>query len=171
MDLQKLRKKGQVSMEVMAYLGFFMLVFVAVLIFLLSGFNTDISKREFVLAKQTAGQIADDTQFIAKAGPGFWANFSVPQRINGRTYIARFVSSGRLYIDVDDPSGMSFSYPIAVSNIRPGWSGTDNLPNNKYSTYIDSDGIEREAVVVDASKGWIAFNYTNTAQGPQILVK
>jgi len=162
------KKRGQVSMEVMAYMGFFMLMFVFILLFLLSDFNADITKREYILAKQTAGQVADYTQFIAKAGPGYWANFSLPQRINGRSYMARFVSSGWLYIDVDNSDGMSFAYPIALANIRDGRVSGDNLPKNKQETYVDSDGLLRTEVTVDASKGWIFFNYTNNGE---LLVK
>lgn len=155
------KKSGQVAMEVMAYMGFFMLVFMVVLLFLLSDFNADITRREFILAKQTAGQLVDYTDFIAKAGPGYWANFSVPERINGRTYNASFVSSGWLYIAVDNSDGMSFSYPTGLSNIRDGRVSGDYLPKNNEITYTDSDNILRTKVTVDTSKGWIFFNYTN----------
>ena len=158
-------------MEVMVYLGFFMLVFVFVLILLLSDFNSDINRRQYILAKQTAGQVADYTQFISKAGVGYWANFSLPQRISGRKYNASFVSSGWLYINVDSDEGMSFAYPTGHSNIRDGRTGTDILPNNRYSKYYDSEGILRHQVVVDASKGWIFFNYTEDENGPVLLVK
>jgi len=160
---QKTAKRAQVAMEVMVYLGFFMLVFVFVLLFMLPGFNADVNKREFIFARETAGQIADYSQFIIKAGPGYWANFTMAQKINGREYNATFVSSGWLYIDLADSDGMGFAYPLAVSNIRAG-------PGAEEKVYSDTDGIIRYAAVVRSHKGWIAFNYTDTPNGPVILV-
>ena len=158
-------------MEIMVYLGFFMLVFVFVLMFLLSDFNSDINRREYILAKQTAGQISDYTEFISNAGVGYWANFSVPQRISGKAYVVKFVSSGWLYVVTQNDEGLSFAYPTGHANIRQGWDSTDYLPNNKYKNYTDTEGILRHEVTVDASKGWIAFNYTTDANGPVLLVK
>lgn len=164
-------KHGQVSMEIMAYMGFFMLIFVFILISMLSDFNSDITRRQFTLAKQTAGQIEDYTQFISKAGPGYWGNFSIPKNVNGRPYIIRFVSSGWLYVEVEGEQVMAFSSPTAHSNILPGWSALDKPAKNSHSTYIDSDGILRQNVVVDGSKGWLFFNYTTAGGSPAILVK
>ncbi len=162
-------------MEVMVYMGFFMLMSAFVIMFLLSEFNSDINRREYMLAGQTAGQIDDNVQFVMMAGPGFWANFSIPTKILSNNYKVRFVSSGWLYVDVFDwdtknRGDLAIFYPTALSNIRPGWDASEGLVNS-YSTYIDSDGLLRHEVVIDASKGWIFLNHTQNLSGSYILVK
>ena len=157
-------------MEVMVYIGFFMLIFVFVLISMLSDFNADINRRQFTLAKQTAGQIEDYTQFISKAGPGYWANFSIPKRINGQPYIIRFANSGWLYVEVENEQGMSFSYPIAHTNIELDYDS--RLSENGQTLYLPTpDNSYTRLVHIGASKGWISFNHTMRDGQPVILVK
>ncbi|MDE1798042.1 MAG: hypothetical protein KGH63_01390 [Candidatus Micrarchaeota archaeon] len=105
--------RGQAAVEVLVYVGFFLLVFVVVSLFFVLQVGQDISQRQYRLAQSTAGQVSDDLQLALQAGPGFNASFILPPRINGFTYAARFYKTS-MYIELDSNPPTRFYYPIGV---------------------------------------------------------
>lgn len=158
-------KKAQASMEVMIYLGFFMLVFVFFTFYVLLEFNQDIQRREFMLSRSAAYQVADCAKFVLSAGPGTSSNFTIPKNINGRPYLIRFVSSGWIYIDTNDAGGseQQFSYPIGFANFEQVGGGYTD-------TYKGADGKTYNMVEVSPAEGTLFFNYTSGKTGTRIEV-
>ncbi|MFH1306254.1 MAG: hypothetical protein ABIH83_01175 [Candidatus Micrarchaeota archaeon] len=157
-------KKAQVSMEVMIYIAFFMLMFVFFTLFIISSFNADIQKREFMLARATVNQVGDYAKFVLDGGPGFSAKFNIQEEVNGEPYRLRFVSSGWIYADVEGRDGeeMSFAYPIGFGNFT--------LPGGGYSHEYNAGGVHYTVVEVYSSSGAISFNYITDEDGTRIEV-
>jgi len=175
MKIKKPTKKmhGQASAELMVYIAFFMLIFVVFLLFMLSDFNTDISRRQFIYTKATADQVGDYAAFAIAAGPGFSANFSIPTHISGKEYAIRFVSSGWMYIDInDDRRGLtSYAYPLGFANFSLGCSPSSQCPQNSQRKYTAVDGALYEETKISPAKGWIFFNHTRDSFGEWIEVQ
>ncbi|MFA5108058.1 MAG: hypothetical protein WC492_00825 [Candidatus Micrarchaeia archaeon] len=167
-------KRGQASVEIMVYLGFFMLMFVFFSLFIISDFNNEVQQRKFLMAKETANQIADYANFVLEAGPGTAANFSIPSNINGKDYNLTFTSSGWMYVNVqDDDVGMiSFPHPIGYKNYRMGCLHEPQCPKNFERTYVDlfAPYTVYSIYVVDGQKGWLYLNYSSDKFGERIEV-
>ncbi len=118
---------GQAAVEVLVYVGFFLLIFVVINLFFILQVSGDISQRQYALAQTTAGQLSDDLQMALLAGPGFNASFLLPSNINGHRYVAQFYKSS-LYVIVDsapvpgvgDASSYAtrLYYPLGTSNVK-----------------------------------------------------
>jgi len=175
MKIKKIAKnmRAQASAELMVYLAFFMLIFVVFLLFMLSDFNSDISRRQFIYTKATADQVGDYAAFAIAAGPGFSANFSIPTHISGKEYSIRLVSSGWMYVDIDDEvrGPTSYSYPLGFSNFSLGCSPSSQCTQNSHRRYISVEGIPYEETKISPAKGWIFFNHTRDAFGEWIEVQ
>lgn len=165
--------RGQSSVEVMVYLGFFMLVFVSLSILFLSQVHQDISRREAQLSQSVASQVAQSVDISLLAGPGFNATFPIPQAIGGRPYSLNFTDAGSLYVYIDqgenNPSQV-FYFPLSTRNIQLGCEDPDPLcPGNQRSAYFDVQGNWRHEWGVNASKGTLHIENVLDSSGASLL--
>jgi len=124
--------RGQAAIEVLVYMGFFMMIFVSLSVMFLSQINQDVVQREYRLSQSIAAQIADDVNTAQLAGPGFNATFPIPRQISGRNYFLNFSDQGILSIQLQ-PKGKdlaftqynvtTFTFPLSTRNIRLGCAG------------------------------------------------
>ncbi len=165
--------RGQSSVEVMVYLGFFMLMFVSLSILFLSQVHQDISQREIQASQSIASQVAQNVDLALLAGIGFNATFPIPENINGRQYSLNFTNSSSLYVYIDQgplSAPEVFYFPLSTRNIRLGCFDPDPLcPGNQQSTYTDVQGNLRQEWGVNASKGTLHIETVQDASGALLL--
>ena len=172
-----LSRHGQSSVEVLVYLGFFMLMFVSLSLLFLSQVHQDISQREMQLSQSVAAQVAQSVDLALLAGPGFNATFPIPESISGRPYSINFTDDGSLYIYIDrgelSPPQV-FYFPLSTRSIVLGCidlprSPASPCPGNQMHPYIDVQGRPRMEWGVNASKGTLNIENVLDTSGASIL--
>ena len=151
--------RGQSSVEVLVYLGFFMLLFVSLSVVFLSQVNQDVVLRQTRLSQATAAQVAQSVDIALLAGPGFNATFPIPTQIGGRNYSINFTNAGSLYIYINNGANAApqvFFFPLSTRNISLSCVNPNAacLGNIQY-TYTDVRGMTRTEWGVNATKGTI----------------
>ncbi len=173
-----LSSRGQSSVEVLVYLGFFMLMFVSLSILFLSQVHQDISRRETQLSQSVASQVAQSVDLALLAGPGFNATFPIPSSIGGRPYSLNFTDGGSLYVYIDQGAlspPQVFYFPLSTRNIQLGCADQNHnpaspCPGNQYSGYyFDAQGNPRQEWGVNASRGTLHIENVLDPSGASIL--
>jgi len=85
---------GQAAVEVLAYAGFFLLVFAAISAVLLSAQAQELSRAESAYAQEIAYAFADHVRTAFIAGPGFSQDIEIPSSLLGKPYVMRLSSAG-----------------------------------------------------------------------------
>ena len=151
--------KGQSSVEVLVYLGFFMLMFVSLSLVFVTQVNSDIVIRQSRLSQATAAQVAQSVDIALLAGPGFNATFPIPTQIGGHNYSINFTNAGSLYIDISNGAGavpQVFFFPLSTRTISLSCvSPNAACIGNAMQTYTDIQGHPRIEWGVNATKGTI----------------
>ncbi len=171
--------KGQAAVEVLVYLGFFLLVFVSLSMMFMLQINQDIIQREYLLSRQVAAQVAVEVDMALEAGPGFNATFPVPTQVAGQPYALVFTDAGSLYVQVAPGRAQSvpslFYFPLSTRRIALGCAEPDEAcPGNRMGTYRDSNtdrtGLLRTEWRVNVSDGTLSIaNIADPASGASIL--
>lgn len=173
-----MRQKGQAAVEVLVYLGFFLLVFVSLSTMLMLQLGQDITQREYMLSQEIASQISSYIDIALAAGPGFNATFDLPPQITGQDYIINFTDAGSVYIHVEkgryaEPA--IFAFPLSTRKIELGCQNQNDDPSlpcygNKNGTYVDSLSATRTYWQVNVSDGNITIaNIADPKTGASIL--
>ncbi|MFN3909624.1 MAG: hypothetical protein ACK4J0_00105 [Candidatus Anstonellaceae archaeon] len=157
-------KKAQISVEVMAYISFLILVFVLFSFYLLLNFNSEIKNRQYLLLREEGEQIAQYFLFVLNSGPGTTFKFSVKpylsypfgQKSNFSILISN--KNGWLYIVTKSSTGTNtntpwFSFPIGFKNFV--------CNPNQPPSLVPSCKVNGQTIEIDPSKGWIFLNYTS----------
>ncbi len=162
--------RAQAAVEILTYVGFFLLIFVVLSISIISQVGQDISQREFTLSRSIAAQVADDVQLALLAGPGFDATFPLPAKIDGKPYTLNLTDGGSIYVFLDPGTIQSkqFYFPSGMRNVSQGCPPVQ-CPGNGYFSYTDSQGALRHAVGINASKGSIRLQMIEGANGQVTL--
>ncbi len=164
--------RGQAAIEIMVYVGFFLMVFVVINLFFILQVSQDISQRQYTLSQSSAAQVAEDLQMALSAGPGFSYNFSIPTSISGRSYSVNITNSSSIYVQVEGGPGGAPSriyFPLGLRSIKLG-SCPDCIGNGQW-TYSTVSGQPVREIGINASKGWMQVNNTLGADGyPQLVV-
>ncbi len=176
-DFGAVSPRGQSSVEVMVYLGFFMLMFVSLSILFLSQVHQDISNREMQASQSVASQVAQSVDLALLAGIGFNATFPVPETISGRPYSLNFTDAGSLYVYIDQGAlnpPQVFYFPLSTRNIKLGCTDPTHdpsspCPGNQQSSYQDVQGNWRTEWGVNASKGTLHIETIPDATGAPLL--
>jgi hypothetical protein len=165
--------RGQSSVEVMVYIGFFLLLFVSFSMFMLMQLNNDIHNREYYLAGQVAGQVADYARLAVDGGDGFSASFKIPNNIDGKPYNITFRNSGWIYVEVIDPEAITpavYPYPLGFRNVSLLCLEDpviDCMSGEYTYQYPGTDTIES---YVNPSGGRLNFRFEkNETSGKQVL--
>lgn len=165
--------RGQSSIEVMVYIGFFLLLFVSFSMFMLLQLNNDIQNREYYLAGQIAGQIADYARLAVDGGDGFEGRFQIPDNINGKPYNITFRNSGWIYVEILDDEAITpvvFPYPLGFRNVSLLCTVDPNIDcaDGEYiHNYPNTDTVE---AYYNPSRGHIMFEFDrNESSGQQTL--
>ena len=175
--------RAQAAVEVLVYLGFFLLVFVSLSMMFMLQINQDIVQREYMLSRQLAAQVAGEVDMAIEAGPGFNATFPVPAQVAGQPYALVFTDAGSLYVQVAPSRTQSvpslFYFPISTRRISLGCANPNDDPDspcygNKMSTYRDSNtdrtGLLRTEWRVNVSDGTLTVaNVADPSSGASIL--
>lgn len=171
---------GQASIEILVYVGFFLLVFVIINLFFILQVSQDISQRQYVLAQSSAAQVAEDLQLALAAGPGFAYNFSIPASIGGKPYSINITNASSIYVQVDQsstlapsPSPSRFFFPFGIRSVSLGCSAPNSdCPGNRVFSYTAVSGQSVREIGFNASKGWIYINntYNATTGLPQLIL-
>lgn len=172
-----LSRRGQSSVEVLVYLGFFMLMFVSLSILFLSQVHQDISRREAQLSQSVASQVAQSVDLVLLAGPGFDATFPIPEAINGRPYSLNFTDAGSLYVYIDQGAQnppQVFYFPLSTRSIilgcvDPFHDSASPCKGNQQHPYLDAQGYWRMEWGVNASKGMIRIENILDPSGASVL--
>ncbi len=147
--------RGQAAIEVLVYMGFFMLIFVSMSVMFLTQINQDVVQREYQLSQSIAGQIADDVMTAQLAGPGFNATFPVPGKISGRNYMLNFSNQGWLYVTLEPTKSGGyptvFLFPLSTRSIKLGCDGT--------ATPLDCPGNGEKTLALHT------YRWVNTSDG------
>ncbi|OIO21964.1 hypothetical protein COV61_04935 [Candidatus Micrarchaeota archaeon CG11_big_fil_rev_8_21_14_0_20_47_5] len=114
-----LNKKGQSSVEFLAYAGFFLLVFSAATTMLLFGYLKDASIRKTAVADQIGNSFAESVNAALSAGSGFFGVFDCEQRLLGGEYSASFGKDGFVRVEwKEGGEGHSQLYPIRTKALE-----------------------------------------------------
>jgi hypothetical protein len=171
--------RAQAAVEVLVYLGFFLLVFVSLSMMFMLQINQDIVQREYMLSREIAAQVAVEVDMALEAGPGFNATFPVPAQVAGQPYALVFTDAGSLYVQVAPSRTQSvpslFYFPLSTRRISLGCANQNDDPNspcpgNKMSTYEDTSHRSRTEWRVNVSDGTLTVaNIADPASGASIL--
>ncbi|VVB56926.1 Uncharacterised protein [uncultured archaeon] len=166
--------RGQAAIEVLVYMGFFMLVFVSLSVMFLSQIGQDVVQREYRLSQSVSAQIADDVNTAQLAGPGFNATFPVPRQISGRNYSLNFSDRGVLSVQLaptrPDWPPTVFTFPLSTRNLRLGCNGAGNpaCPGNGMVTQAYG-GVLRTSWWVDTTDGTLQVANVGNETGSVLL--
>ncbi|MCL6088692.1 MAG: hypothetical protein M1530_00825 [Candidatus Marsarchaeota archaeon] len=171
--------RAQAAVEVLVYLGFFLLVFVSLSLMFMLQINQDIVQREYMLSRQLAAQVAVEVDMALEAGPGFNATFPVPAQVAGQPYALVFTDAGSLYVQVAPGRTQSvpslFYFPISTRRISLGCADPNDdpdspCPGNKMNTYEDTSHQSRTEWRVNVSDGTLTVaNIADPSSGASIL--
>ena len=171
-----IRVRGQAAIEVLVYMGFFMLVFVSLSVMFLSQIGQDVVQREYRLSQSISAQIADDVDTAQLAGPGFNATFPVPRQISRRNYMLNFSDQGVLAVELESPQlgqpPTVFAFPLSTRSIRLGCDGaySPDCPGNGHVSGLPgSDGRPHAYWWVNVSDGTMQVANMANASGGAIL--
>ena len=134
----KSRIRAQASVEMLAYLAFFLLVFVVTISTFFFLQSQETARAENAYAQQIAYSFADSIQRAFMAGPGFSQSVAIPPTLLGKPYslaishsgAAASAQTGIVYVWWDSPgqSG-SFSATTITTNYEatttPGFISND----------------------------------------------
>ena len=158
-------KRGQAAVEVLAYAGFFFMVFVAAVSIFLQVQNQELSRAEHSYAQEIAYGFADSIHTAFVAGPGFVETVNVPKDILGKRYwllvsYSKDASAGTGYVYVDWLSGgknESFSAPTVTASYSPTVSGFVNTTTSGQSKFIVIDTSQNHPVRIGNDGGNITI--------------
>jgi hypothetical protein len=104
--------RGQAAVEMMAYAGFFLLLFITFGYLFISQQATDLQARQYAAAKAIGAGAASNADLAFLAGDGFYGRFPLQTDILGQPYNLSFSSSGYVYVLWRGLSGdVTFLYP------------------------------------------------------------
>lgn len=149
-------KKGQIAMEVLAYIGFLVLVFVLFSFYLLLNFNSEIKNRQYLLIREQTEQIAQYFLFVLNSGPGTTLKVEIPSSSLFSDPASLIITNnGWIYFITGstDSETAWFSYSIGFRNFTCSRNQPLSLPPSCFR--------EQNSIKVDLSKGWIFLNYTS----------
>jgi hypothetical protein len=168
--------RGQAAVEVLIYMGFFMLIFVSLLVLFLLQVNQDVVQRQQLLSQSTAAQVAQDVELAMLAGPGFNATFPIPDRIGGQPYELYFNDAGYMYINITNSNPAApvktFYFPLSTRRFELAACISPDpvvCSENTVSSYIDFDGQPRMAWKVGTADGLLHIEHAVDANGLTIL--
>ena len=167
---------GQAAVEVLIYMGFFMMIFVSFTVILLVQVNQDVARRQQQVSQSVADQVGQDVDLAILAGPGFNATFPIPDHIAGQPYELYFNDAGYMYLNLTNSNPAAypvmFYYPLSTRRIELACDGATNpqtCPNNAKIPYIDFDGKSRTEWKVDTSDGTLHLEHAVDANGFTVL--
>jgi len=113
-------KKAQIAVETMLYVSFFMLLLAFLTFYLLSNFNSEIQKKQYLLLRNLGEQIAAKFLFVINSAPPTYYSFSLPN-LNYFSYNYELILSntnGMLYFIAKEGNIKKtyFSYPLGFRN-------------------------------------------------------
>ena len=169
-------QRAQAAVEVLIYLGFFMLVFTSLTVMFLSQVNQDVVLRQQQVSQSLAEQVSSDVEMAVLAGPGFNATYPLPERIGGQTYELLFNDDGYMYVNLtsSNPSAspVMFYFPLSTRRIELACDGAltpDVCPGNAQYSYTGYDGLVHKTWKVDVSDGTLHVEHTLDADGQSVL--
>jgi hypothetical protein len=156
-----MRSKGQAAIEMMAYAGFFLLVFIAFTYIFITQQASDLQSRQIDVAKGIGAGVASNADLAFLAGDGFYGRFPLQQDILGQPYTISFSSSGFVQVNWQGPTGeATFLYPTRSGAFKAGGLYVSQQPVTR------PDGTSVILVSPDVSIGHI----TMRNQGGTILI-
>lgn len=165
--------RGQAAVEVLIYMGFFMLVFVSLTVLFLMQVNQDVVRRQQQVSRSVAEQVAQDVELATLGGPGFNATFPISDRIAGQPYELYFNDAGYMYINLTnsnpDAAPVMFYFPLSTRRFELGCVNVAECPDNLMYTYTDFDGKSRTAWRVGTSDGTLHIEHAVDDSGLTIL--
>ncbi|MEM3362493.1 MAG: hypothetical protein QXV83_04050 [Candidatus Anstonellaceae archaeon] len=157
-------KRGQITAEIVAYVGLFLVFLITLSFYLFNAFNTDLKNQQYLRARGAAEQIGNYFLLLVNSGEGSSINITLPPSIFSsagakKDYYILISNNGWLYIVYKNPSGQTFSqedepmfsYPIGFKNFVCKSSSTLN------PSCIKSSNI----LIIDPSNGWVFLNYSS----------
>lgn len=167
--------RAQAAIEVLIYLGFFMLVFVSLTVLFLMQVNQDVIRRQQQVSNAVAEQVAQDVEIAILGGPGFNATFPIPDRIAGQQYELYFNDAGYMYINLTnsnpDAPPVMFYFPLSTRRIEmaSGCDSRSNCNGNQFFQYKATDGSLRKAWMVNTKDGTLHIEHATDANGMTII--
>lgn len=150
--------RAQAALEVLFYIGLFLLLFTVMGLLLSLQIGADARQMEYTMARSAAGQAADLFELGLLAGPGFDGNFTLSPTIAGRPYELWVTNSSSVYVATFNRDGSlsdQFYYPLSTRRVELGCAPGVDCPQGDSVLVYTSGGQRLTRITLNASKGWV----------------